>query len=121
MAARIAGRRRSRPDGRVVLPVRPPYDLRRTGQCGQAFGWRTDRANVTGVFAAKRVRLAQTAGGIIVEVLSDERYLVRLRHYLGMDEPLEAVVSELMRERVLRWILPRTRGIAIIRHDTLEC
>src|SRR2546428_12832675 len=121
MAARIAGRRRRRPDGRVVLPVRPPCDLRRTVQCGQAFGWRTDRTGVTGVVAAKRVRLAQTAGGILVEGLSDERDLVRLRHYLGLDEPLEAVESELMRDRVLRRILPRTSGIALLRQDPWEC
>ncbi len=121
MAAPIAGRRRRRPDGRVVLPVRPPYDLRRTVQCGQAFGWRTDRTGITGVVAAKRVRLAQTAGGILVEGLSDERDLVRLRHYLGLDEPLEAVESELMRDRVLRRILPRTSGIALLRQNPWEC
>ena len=121
MAAPIAGRRRSRPDGRVVLPVRPPYDLCRTVQCGQAFGWRTDNTGVTGVFAARRVRLAQTAGGILVEGLSDERDLVRLRHYLGLDEPLEAVESELMRDRVLRRILPHTSGIALLRQNPWEC
>src|SRR3989441_2469710 len=121
MTAPIAGRRRSRPDGRVVLPVRPPYDLRRTVHCGQAFGWRSDSAGVTGVFAARRVRLGQTAGAILVEGLSDEPELVRLRHYLGLDEPLEAVESELMRDRVLRRILPRTSGIALLRQNPWEC
>ena len=57
----------------------------------------------------------------MVEGLSDERDLVRLRHYLGLDEPLEAVESELMRDRVLRRILPRTSGIALLRQNPWEC
>lgn len=121
MAALTAGRRMARPDGRVVLPVRPPYHLARSLQCGQAFGWRMDSGGTTGVFAATRVRLAQTAGGILVEGLTDERELLRLRHYLGLDEPLEAVESELMRDRVLRRILPHTSGIALLRQNPWEC
>lgn len=121
MAVRAGGVRCDRPDGRVILPVGGPYDLRRTLQCGQTFRWRIAATGATGVFAGRRVHLQVTAGGIAVDGLDNERDLLRFRHCLGLDEPLAAIEAELIQDRVLRRILPHTSGIAIMRQDPWEC
>ncbi len=103
-----------RPGGRALLPVRPPYHLYRTLGCGQAFRWRIDAAGAIGVFRGKRVRLSQTSDGIACEGLTDESALHDLRHYLGLDEPLEAIERVLRQDPVLGRLLPATSGLALL-------
>jgi N-glycosylase/DNA lyase len=110
-----------RPGGIVLLPVRPPYHLFRTLGCGQAFRWRIDQAGATGVFRGKSVRLSQTSDGIACEGLSDESDLRSLRHYLGLDEPLEAIERVLRQDRVLVRVLPTTSGLALLHQEPWEC
>ncbi len=107
--------------GVALLPVRPPYHLSRTLGCGQAFRWRIDAAGVAGVFMGKPVRLSQTSDGIACEGLTDESALPHLRHYLGLDEPLEAIERVLRRDRVLERVLPATSGLALLHQDPWEC
>ena len=57
----------------------------------------------------------------MVEGLTADPDLLRLRHYLGLDEPLVAIESELAKDRLLRSILPHTSGIALLRQDPWEC
>ncbi|HXF81580.1 MAG TPA: DNA glycosylase, partial [bacterium] len=105
----------------AVLRAPAPYDLRRTLSCGQAFGWRIDGRRVRGVFAGRRVALEQRGEEILVEGVDDDVTLRRLRHYLQVDAPLAEIEAALRRDRVLRRILPRTSGIAILRQDPWEC
>jgi N-glycosylase/DNA lyase len=109
------------PGGIALLPVRPPYHLYRTLGCGQAFRWRIDAAGATGVFTGKRVRLSQTSDGIACEGLTAESALHDLRHYLGLDEPLEAIEGVLRQDPVLERVLPATSGLALLHQEPWEC
>jgi N-glycosylase/DNA lyase len=109
------------PGGIALLPVRPPYHLYRTLGCGQAFRWRIDAAGVTGVFREKPVRLSQIADGIACQGLADEKALRQIRHYLGLDEPLEEIERVLGRDRVLGRVLPSTSGLALLHQEPWEC
>lgn len=102
------------------LDATPPYNLRRTLACGQAFRWQWDGNTAYGVFAGRAVHLAQTADGIVAQGL-DGPALRRLRRYLGLDEPLGEIEAALGRDPVLRRLLPKTTGIAILRQDPWEC
>lgn len=104
-----------------AIPVRHPYNLLRTLQCGQAFRWRVDQTGASGIFSGRQVRLQQTAHGITVEGLSGDDDLGRLQRHLGVDEPLAAIEAALGRDRVLQRILPQTSGIALMRQDPWEC
>jgi N-glycosylase/DNA lyase len=109
------------PGATALLPVRPPYHLYRTLGCGQAFRWRIDAAGATGVFRGKPVRLAQASDGIVCEGLADESALRHLRHYLGLDEPLESIERVLRQDRVLGRVLPTTSGLALLHQEPWEC
>lgn len=109
------------PGGIALLPVRPPYHLYRTLGCGQAFRWRIGTAGAIGVFRGKPVRLSQTSGGIACEGLADEGALRDLRHYLGLDEPLEAIEGVLRQDPVLERVLPATSGLALLHQEPWEC
>jgi N-glycosylase/DNA lyase len=106
---------------RAVLPARPPYNLHRTLGCGQTFRWRIDAAGAAGAFSGRPVRLHQTSDGVVVEGLADASTLRALRHYLGLDEPLEAVEAVLAHDRVLGRMLPHTSGLALLHQDPWEC
>lgn len=103
------------------LPVSPPYNLRRTLACGQAFRWRYEDGVAKGIVGGFLVRLVQVGNGIVVEGPGADEAIPRLRHYLGLDEPLESIEAELRRDRVLSRILPQTSGIALLRQDPWEC
>ena len=107
--------------GPRFLRVAPPYSLQRTLACGQVFRWRCEGPVAAGIFGGRAVRLMQVADGIQVEGLDHEDQFVRLRHYLGVDEPLEAIEAELHRDPVMRRVLPHTSGIALLRQDPWEC
>ncbi len=109
------------PGGIALLPVRPPYHLYRTLGCGQAFRWRVGTAGAIGVFRGKPVRLSQTSEGIACEGLADEGSLRHLRHYLGLDEPLEAIERVLRQDPVLGSLLPATSGLALLHQEPWEC
>jgi len=53
--------------------------------------------------------------------LDDEPSRLRLRRFLGVDEPLREIEGHLAGDAVLRRILPWTSGIAILRQDPWEC
>ncbi len=104
-----------------VLPVAPPYDLNRTLDCGQVFRWQFTGPVATGVFSGHAVRVTQEAKGVRVEGELSPQEIVRLRRYLGLDEPLADIERQLCRDPVLARIIPTTTGIALMRQDPWEC
>ena len=119
--------RRRRSDAAVaarsvaVLRAPAPYDLVRTLSCGQAFGWQCEGMSAARVFAGRRVSLRQCGEEITVSGLDDEVALLRLRHYLSVDDPLAEIEATLLKDRALRTVIPETSGIAILRQDPWEC
>ncbi|MBI2246652.1 MAG: hypothetical protein HYY39_01065 [Armatimonadetes bacterium] len=104
-----------------MLKASPPYSLRKTLSCGQAFRWRWDGEAASGVFAGRSVRLVQGTGRIRVQGLADARDLEALGRYLGINEPLAEIEEALRSDRIIRRILPHTSGIALMRQDPWEC
>jgi N-glycosylase/DNA lyase len=104
-----------------VLAAPAPYHLRRTLSCGQAFGWRLERGRAAGAFAGRFVTLAQRGPEVHVTGLDDDIALRRLRHYLQVDAPLGEIEAALRKDRVLRTVVPRTSGIAILRQEPWPC
>jgi len=104
-----------------LLTAAPPYHLRRTLTCGQAFRWFVQADMVQGTFAGRVVRLTQHGKVIEVEGLRKNGHLARLSRYLGLEQPLSRIERDLSADRVLRRILSSTTGIALIRQDPWEC
>ncbi len=121
MALLSAGDRSDLPGDHVLLPTPPPYHLGRTLQCGQVFRWQVDGTGVRGVFLGRRVRLQQTPEGIVVWGLAADREVQQLRHYLGLDAPLDAIEQRLAQDPVLGRLIAQTSGIALLRQDPWEC
>jgi N-glycosylase/DNA lyase len=130
----------------VRVRVGPPYRLDRTLACGQCFRWTVavggagDGAGpavvARGVVDGALVRVTQDAAGLVVRwegapaavrgaaggpAASGGPFLARLVRHLGADAPLAEIEATLARDRVLRRLLPRTSGIALMRQDPWEC
>jgi N-glycosylase/DNA lyase len=104
-----------------ILAAAPPYHLRRTLTCGQAFRWSVQADTARGIFAGRVVRLTQHGEAIEVDGLHKNGDLAGLSRYLGLDQPLRQVEQTLETDPVLRRILPSTSGMALIRQDPWEC
>lgn len=104
-----------------MLAAPAPYHLLRTLSCGQAFGWRLEDRRAVGSFAGRSVTLEQRGLEVHVGGLDDDIAVRRLRHYLQVDAPLGEIEARLRKDRVLRTVVPRTSGIAILRQDPWQC
>jgi N-glycosylase/DNA lyase len=106
------------------IRVTPPYDLRRTLECGQVFRWTLHGDDAVGIFQGRRWTVRQDGDLLRAGrdgVSSGRRHLAPLWHHLAADVPLRGIEGALARDPVLRRILPHTRGIAIMRQDPWEC
>jgi N-glycosylase/DNA lyase len=106
------------------IRVTPPYDLRRTLECGQVFRWTLRGDEAVGTFRGRRWTVRRD--GHLLRARHDgvtppQRYLAPLWHHLATDAPLSRIEERLARDPVLRRILPHTTGIAIMRQDPWEC
>ena len=107
------------------MRVPPPYDLRRTLECGQVFRWTVNEQSAVGVFRGQEWTVRQDGsrlravgwGGNATPRASQ----TALWRHLAVDAPLDRTEALLARDRVLRRILPHTSGIAVMRQDPWEC
>lgn len=113
-----------RRDRAASIRVAPPYDLRRTLECGQVFRWTLHGDEAVGTFRGRRW-MVRWDGELLRAshdgVTSGRRHLAPLWHHLATDAPLSLIEEGLARDRLLRRILTRTTGIAIMRQDPWEC
>lgn len=65
--------------------------------------------------------VTQHASGLSVEWHGPDGSLPRLLRHLGADAPLAEIERTLAEDRVLRRLLPRTSGTALMRQDPWEC
>ena len=107
--------------GRPHIPTAAPYDLGRTLLSGQCFRWTVTDGAARGVVDGTVAVVTQTPEGLWVKWDGPEGSPERLRRRLGADARLDAIEAELARDRVLRRLLARTSGIALMRQDPWEC
>jgi N-glycosylase/DNA lyase len=107
-----------------MMTFASPYRLDRTVSCGQCFRWSMvpgDRVTARGVVDGAIAVVTQHAGGLSVAWHGPRGSVARLRRHLGADEPLGEIERALADHAVLRRLLPRTSGIALMRQDPWEC
>lgn len=106
---------------RGVLAVDPRYDLRRTLECGQVFRWVMTDGLAVGVVGGRLWTVKQEGRSLRVAGAPDPIALAALRRHLAVDAPLRRIEDVLATDAVLRRVLPRTSGIAVMRQDPWEC
>lgn len=108
----------------------PRFHLARTLWSGQCFRWTVaadgargvaDQTVARGVVDGTVARVAQRGGRLAVAWEGPPGDAARLRRHLGADQPIGTIERELARDPVLRRVLARTSGIAIMRQDPWEC
>lgn len=102
------------------LPI-PPLDLEATLDGGQAFRWRWVDGAWEGVIGDRWVRLRQEGGDLLAETATDPGDGAWLRHYLGLDEDLEAIVRTFPDDPPLRDAVQACPGLRLLRQDPWEC
>lgn len=105
----------------ATVPVDRRYDLRRTLECGQVFRWAVRDGTAAGVFGDRVWTVRQEGLALRIAGSGTAADLEALRHHLAVDAPLSNIEETLAADRVLRPILPRTSGIAVMRQDPWEC
>ncbi len=109
------------PPGGVTISVDPRYNLRRTLECGQVFRWTFLDGAAIGVFCDQVWTVRQEGAVLCIAGSGAGGDAEALRRHLAADTPLRRIEEVLAADRVLRRVLPRTSGIAIMRQDPWEC
>ncbi len=99
------------------------FDLDATMRSGQAFRWRQDGIQWTGVVGSRWVRLSREAGATVLRAESFPQCedWGWLRHYLQFDCSLRDVIDRFPKDPVLLQAVNRWRGLRLLRQDPWEC
>jgi N-glycosylase/DNA lyase len=97
------------------------YHLERTLRSGQCFRWVLTPDGAQGVLYGAAVSVRQDRARLVVTWQGPSMQPARLARYLGADQPLRDIQRALGQDRVLRSLLARTSGIAIMRQEPWEC
>lgn len=97
------------------------YHLERTLRSGQCFRWVVTARGARGVVDGTVARVRQSTGGLSIAWEGPKGSRQRLLRHLGADQPLSAIEAALAQDAVLRRLLRKTSGIAIMRQDFWEC
>lgn len=106
------------------MPLRIPMpllDLEATLDGGQAFRWRHIDGGWEGILGNRWVRLHTEAGDLVAETATDPGDAAWLRHYLGLDDDLEAIVRTFPDDPPLRAAVQECPGLRLLRQDPWEC
>lgn len=103
------------------MRVPPPYDLRRTLECGQVFRWAVSDGGAIGVVRGRVWHVWQEDGLLHARGDGGDDDLEGLWRHLAVDAPLRRIERDLAADPVVRRILPFTSGIAVMRQDPWEC
>ncbi len=114
----------------MLIPFTGPLDLTATLESGQAFRWRRqepDRSGLepwfSGVVFGNVVRVRRTPEGIEFHSAPDDESRVAplLHDYMGLKDDLDAVYSSIGTDDRMRDAIDRYRGMRILRQEPWEC
>ncbi len=97
------------------------YNLAATLDSGQAFRWKRQGAEWTGVIGNRWVRLTQTETGILAETQSEPPGWRWLEDYLQTQVDLASILGKLPKDPLLDQAIRTHRGLRLLRQDPWEC
>ena len=97
------------------------YDLAATLDSGQAFRWQKENDLWVGIVGKHRVRLAQTADGILATTAAPVENWDWLRHFLQTDIDLAAVLKTFPDDEPMRAAVAACPGLRLLKQDPWEC
>ena len=104
-------------DGTIATPL---LDLSVTMGCGQVFGWAEYDESYFGIIDHAGVSLKQV--GATVRFATDGAINAsRVRHYLALDDDLEAILDSVRVDPFMRRVLGAVKGLRLLKQDPWHC
>jgi N-glycosylase/DNA lyase len=98
----------------------PEFDLSRSMDCGQVFGWHSSGGTYWGMIGDSAVALRQSGG--IVHFSSDRPLPPsRISSYLGLDQDFDVIRREISRDAFMQKVMEEVKGLRILRQDAWPC
>jgi len=100
-----------------------PLDLAASLESGQAFRWRRHGQWFVGVIFDNIVQVRQTLFGVEFHSapMVEEAMAPLLRHYLGLNDDLEAIYRHIVKDHHVADMVARYRGLRILHQEPWEC
>jgi N-glycosylase/DNA lyase len=96
------------------------FNLAASMDCGQIFGWHKEAATYVGIIGSAAVSLRQS--GDRVHFISDREISPeRIASFLGLDEDIDAIRTQIAKDRVIRRIVESVSGLRILKQDAWPC
>jgi N-glycosylase/DNA lyase len=105
----------------IGVPAAAPYSLERTLLSGQCFRWTVTPHGARGIVAGAVALVQQDRDRLRIAWEGASGSAAQLIRHLGADQPLAEIEAGLARDHVMRRLLPRTSGTAIMRQEPWEC
>jgi N-glycosylase/DNA lyase len=102
---------------KIRLNTSVPFDLGSTLCCGQAFRWDKRDEWWCGIVGEHAFKIRQI-GNVLEFENTDARFV---RHYLGLDEDLLRILSQIRKDTHIVQAIEAFRGLRILRQDPWEC
>jgi N-glycosylase/DNA lyase len=95
-------------------------DLGLTLECGQVFGWHKYEDTYVGIIQGRPVALRQ-AGDRIEFTAPDAIKAAAIKHYLGLDEQLEAIIKSVKVDPFMKRVLGSVKGLRLLKQEPWHC
>ena len=104
------------------LSIDQPFDLAESLESGQAHRWRRlGDGRYSGVLGGRLLHLHQSPAGLEYQVTGDSSVDDLLRAYFRLDDDIEAIYSEICRDRRVAAMVAQYPGLRILRQEPWEC
>jgi N-glycosylase/DNA lyase len=95
-------------------------DLGLTMECGQVFGWHRYGDAHVGIIQGWPVALRQVGGHL--EVTAPQALkAAAIKHYLGLDEQLEAILKSVKVDAFMKQVLGSVKGLRLLKQEPWHC
>jgi N-glycosylase/DNA lyase len=98
----------------------PMFDIEASMDCGQIFGWHKDGKTYSGIIGSAAVALRQDRES--VRFVSDREISPDLvSRFLGLDEDLEPILTEIAKDGFMRRVTESVTGLRLLKQDVWPC
>lgn len=108
-------------DNNLIFIETDRFDLQKTFECGQCFRFnRLDDGSYRGIAYGKELTLTQVEGGVVLSGVTKEEFENIFFDYFDLGRDYDEVDRILEGDRVLRDIIPFSKGIRILNQQPFE-